>query len=176
MEGNLWYIKSSASVCASYSLILDIFSKFRPWLMKCSKKNFVLYNRFEFKQKSCSRLYPMSQYLNNVSITNTSVSSIALLTITPLKSKIPLSLYAIVQKSHKTFFNYNYIKHSNWGLLKKKTSWTVQYLKFCWDILLAPLIFLKSCWSCCCLLLLQCTVVAVDVHWCFLGWGLRIKA
>ena len=69
----------------------------------------------------------MSQYLNNVSITNTSVSSIALLTITPLKSKIPLSLYAIVQKSHKTFFNYNnyiynysYIKHSNWGLLKKK--------------------------------------------------------
>ena len=107
-------------MCASYSLILDIFSKFRPRLMKCSKKNFVLYDRFEFKQKSCSRLYPMSQYLNNVSITNTSVSSIALLTITPLKSKIPLSLYAIVQKSHKTFFNYNYIKHSNWGLLKKK--------------------------------------------------------
>ena len=88
--------KYSASVCASYCLILDIFSKFRPWLMKCSKKNFVLYDRFEFKQKSCSRLYPMSQYLNNVSITNTSISSIALLTITPLESKIPLSLYAIV--------------------------------------------------------------------------------
>lgn len=45
----------------------------------------------------------------------------------------------------------------------------MQYLKCCWDILLAPLIFLKSCWSCCCLLLLQCTVVAFDVHWCFFG-------
>lgn len=98
------YIKPSTSVCASYCLILDIlFSEFRPRLTKCSKKNFVLHGRFKFKQKSCSRLYPMSQYLKNVSITNSSIPSIALLTITPLKSKIPLSFYAIVQNTHKTF-------------------------------------------------------------------------